>query len=226
MPTSADQRQTASKAQPKEAGENMPKRQYGEGRQKLLAATARMVAREGSIRGLTLRDLAKEAGMSHNAIYRHFDGVEAIVQVLLVDFNRRLRDGLRQSRASVPSREGSPRTVVGWLLDFAHENPDVFILAMRERHGPSGPIRQTIEQGIALVMADMSAELRASNRLPALPDDKLSVALKVIILHTFELCLTCIDAPQQRRALLDEAEQIFMWCLAGASMAATAPIKP
>jgi TetR/AcrR family transcriptional regulator, fatty acid biosynthesis regulator len=200
--------------------------QYGQGKQRLLTATAKLVARVGSVHGLTLRDLAKEAGMSHNAIYRHFTGIEAVVQALLIDFNARLRDGLRQARRQVQDHEASPRTVVGWLLDFAQHNPDVFLLAMRERHSPCAPIRQTIEEGIALVAADMRAYLRASDQVPALSEQALDLALKVIILHTFDLCLTCIEAPQQKPSLLLEAEQVFKWCLAGAAMAADKPIKP
>ncbi len=190
---------------------------YGQGRQKLLAAAASLVAREGSAR-LTLRDLAKEAGMSHNAIYRHFEGVDEMVQALISEFNQQLRDGLRQTRLRVPANEATSRIVVTWLFDFALANKDAFVVAVRERHGPSGPARQAIEQGMALIMADMRADLLASKRLPALPDSTLNLALKVIIQHTFELCLACIEDPSQRPALLLEAEQVFVWCLAGAAM--------
>jgi len=190
---------------------------YGEGRQKLLAAAASLVASEGSAR-LTLRDLAKEAGMSHNAIYRHFEGVDEMVQALISDFNQQLRDGLRQTRLKVPANEGSSRTVVTWLFDFALANKDAFVVAIRERHGPSGPARQAIEQGMDLIMADMRADLLASKRLPPLPDSTLNLALKIIIQQTFELCLACIQNPSNRPALLLEAEQVFVWCLAGAAM--------
>jgi AcrR family transcriptional regulator len=198
---------------------------YGQGRQKLLAAAATLVAREGSSR-LTLRDLAKEAGMSHNAIYRHFEGVDEMVQALISDLNQQLRDGLRQTRLKVPANEVSSRTVVAWLFDFALAHKDAFVVAVRERHGPSGPARQAIEQGMDLIMADMRADLLASQRLPPLPDNTLNLALKIIIQQTFELCLACIENPANRPALLLEAEQVFVWCLAGAAMSTRSTPAP
>lgn len=193
--------------------------EYGLGKHKLLEAATRLVAREGTSR-LSLRELAKEAGMSHNAIYRHFASVDDMVPEMILSFNQQLRDGLRQARTQVPATAPPTRTVVGWLFDFAQANPDAFVVAMRERHGPCGPARQAIEQGMANILADMRHDLQASGHLPPLPDPTLNTALRVIIQHTFELCLAYLSAPNKRASLLKEAEQVFLWCLSGATMAA------
>lgn len=198
------------------------KTEYGQGRRKLLDAATRLVAREGSAR-LTLRELAKEAGMSHNSIYRHFQSVEDMMPTLIGDFTRQLRDGLRQARSQVPADEMPSRTVVGWLLDFALSNKDAFVVAMRERHGPMGPARQAIEQGTLQIVSDMRSDLSTAGRLPPLSDDKLDLALRVIVQQTFQLCLDCIEAPEHREALLAEAELIFAWCLTGAMVVSGPP---
>lgn len=214
-------RQPISKGTTKSASTeaaNLPvKTEYGQGRRKLLDAVARLVAREGSAR-LTLRELAKEAGMSHNSIYRHFSSVSDMMPTLIGDFTQALRDGLHQARSRVPPDALSSRTVVGWLLDFALANKDTFVVTMRERHGPMGPARAAIEQGTRQILADMRKDLGAAGRLPRLPDDKLNLALKIIIQQTFELSLAYIEAPERREALLAEAELIFAWCLTGAAM--------
>jgi TetR/AcrR family transcriptional regulator, fatty acid biosynthesis regulator len=207
---------TSKKVLPQAAAKN----EYGQGKRKLLDAATRLVAREGTTR-LALRELAKEAGMSHNAIYRHFASVDDMVPEMILEFNQRLREGLRHARTQVPAAEAPTRTVVGWLFDFAKAHPDAFVVAMRERHGPSGPARQAIEQGMAHVLADMRHDLLAAKRLPPLPDSTLDTALRVIIQHTFELCLRYLDTPDRREALLQEAEQVFLWCLSGAAMSAT-----
>lgn len=191
------------------------KSEYGQGRRKLLDAAARLVAREGSAR-LTLRELAAEAGMSHNSIYRHFQSVEDMMPTLIGDFTLELREGLRQARRLVPANELPSRTVVGWLFDFALANKDAFVVTMRERHGPMGPARQAIEAGMVQIVSDMRGDLSAAGRLPPLPDDKLDLALGLIAQQTFQLCLRCIEAPQSREALLAEAELVFAWCLTGA----------
>lgn len=135
---------------------------------------------------------------------------------LIGDFTVQLRDGLRQARSRVPAHELPSRTVVGWLLEFALTHEHVFVVAMRERYGPVGPARQAIEQGTIQIVSDMREDLGAAGKLPCLADDKLDLALRIIVQQTFQLCLSCIEAPQRREALLAEAELIFAWCLAGA----------
>ncbi len=194
----------------------------------MLDAVASLVAREGSTR-ITLRDLAREAGMSHNAIYRHFSGVDEMVQELVQDHNERLRDGLRLARSRVPAGEASSRTVVGWLFEFALANRDAFVVAVREKHGLSGPARQAIAHGLDAILVDMRQDLVASQHVPELPVATLDTALKVIIQYTFELCLACIDAPDRRPEFLIQAEQVFRWCLSGAvadAAAGAAALQP
>lgn len=216
MPPSEPIRATRSTEVEGPAAASSFQRKYGQGRGKLLEAAARLVAREGSAR-LTLRDLASEAGMSQNAIYRHFRNVDEMFASLIEDFSLRLRDGLQQARSRVPLNEPLSRTVVGWLLDFALSNKDVFVVAVRERYGPVGPARRAIEQITHDIMADMRRDLGAAGRLPPLPDDKLDLALRVIVQQTFELCLACIEMPERREKLLAEAELIFAWCMTGAA---------
>lgn len=215
MPESHRIRRVLAKAPDVERASSF-KSEYGRGRGKLLEAAARLVAREGSAARVTLRQLAMEAGMSHNSIYRHFHSVEAMMPTLIGDFTVQLRDGLRQARSRVPAHELPSRTVVGWLLEFALTHEHVFVVAMRERYGPVGPARQAIEQGTIQIVSDMREDLGAAGKLPCLADDKLDLALRIIVQQTFQLCLSCIEAPQRREALLAEAELIFAWCLAGA----------
>jgi len=213
MPTN-----TKHQSNPKHVGqaESVRKREYGLGKQKLLQAVAQLAAAEGSTR-LTLRAVAAASGMSHNAIYRHFDSVEDMIPKLINDFTQHLRDGLRQARAQVPANELPSKTVVGWLFDFALSNKDVFVVAMRERHGPSGPARQAIEACQAAIIADMHSDLTQANRLPHVPEDKLQLALRFIVQQTFELCLAVIETPRRKSALLIESELMFAWCLTGAA---------
>lgn len=211
----------SSAAVGKDTSESEHKLKYGLGKQKLLDAAARLAAREGSTR-LSLRELAKESGMSHNAIYRHFDGLDDLIPQLLSSFVAQLREGLQQARARVPAHAVPTQTVVGWLFDFALTNQYVFVLAMRERHGPLGPARQAVEQGFVLIMADMRRDFMSSNILPPVPEAALNTALQVIIQQTFQLCLACIETPARRDELLREAEVIFRMCLAGVAVMAQA----
>jgi AcrR family transcriptional regulator len=59
------------------------KPRYGEGRDALLEAAIRVVANEG-LRGLTIRAVAAEAGVSHGLVRHHFGSRAALVEATLL----------------------------------------------------------------------------------------------------------------------------------------------
>jgi TetR/AcrR family transcriptional regulator, fatty acid biosynthesis regulator len=191
-------------------GERVP---YGEGKARLLAAAAQWMAEHGSLAGLTLRSLATLAGISHNAIYRHYRSVEDMALDLAADFAQQARD-------EVKSGVGPARTVVGWLFDFALAHPAHFKTAHLTRMGPPGAARELLEAQLAEIRQDMRTQLTHKKMLPEMPADDLDAALALIIENTFQLCIRCIESPQQRPALLLRAEQVFTWVLAGAALTA------
>src|SRR3954452_8454336 len=59
-----------------------PRRSHGPGRQALLDATVRVVARKG-LRGLTYREVAAEAGVTYGLVSHHFGTREVLIQETL-----------------------------------------------------------------------------------------------------------------------------------------------
>ncbi len=65
-------------------------------REELVAATIDLLARTGDPDEVTLRAVAREAGVAPNSVYRHFEGCEAMVQAacdeLFAEFQQALDD--------------------------------------------------------------------------------------------------------------------------------------
>ncbi len=91
---------------------------HGDLRPALLRAAARLLEKEGPA-ALSLRDLARRAGVSHNAPYRHFPDREALLAALAADGFRRLGEALA----------GASRQEMGEAyVRFALEHPQLFRL--------------------------------------------------------------------------------------------------
>jgi AcrR family transcriptional regulator len=78
---------------------------HGNLRPALLDAARRLLRTEGAA-GLSLRSVARAAGVSHTAPYRHFADKQALLAALAETGFARLRDGLRAAAARFP---GDPR---------------------------------------------------------------------------------------------------------------------
>ncbi|MGQ0598857.1 TetR/AcrR family transcriptional regulator [Aquabacterium sp.] len=180
-----------------------------QGKRLLMDAAVRLARRMSGAHAVSLRELAREAGLNHNTFYRHFSSQEALLEEIVSDFGTQLRDGLRQARMQAPSLDELTATVVGWTLDFALAHQDVFIVALRERYGPPGPIREAVEGMLSQLQDDMLRELQMRQALPPLPESTLRPMLAILIDHTFKLCFEHIETPQARAQRLLMAKALF-----------------
>lgn len=187
-----------------------------QGKRLLMDAAVRLASRLSCAQSVSLRELAREAGLNHNTFYRHFSSQDALLEEIVSDFGQQLRQGLTQARLTAPSLMEVTPTVVGWTLDFALAHQDVFTVAMRERFGPPGPIRHAIEAMLQQLQDDMLAELQARGALPALPEATLRPILAIIIDQIFKMCHEHIEAPEHRAQRLRDAKAMFETLMIGA----------
>jgi AcrR family transcriptional regulator len=99
---------------------------HGDLKNALIRAGTEVLAREG-VGGLSLRKVAKQAGVSHTAPYAHFADKQALIAAISTEGFRQLDERVRATReehGSVPARLLEE---VAWgYVQFALEDPDRF----------------------------------------------------------------------------------------------------
>ncbi|HBH57153.1 MAG TPA: TetR family transcriptional regulator, partial [Arthrobacter bacterium] len=100
-------------------------------RQALLSAAASLFAANGFNR-VSLEDLGAAAGVSGPAVYRHFQGKQAVLSDLLLTVSRELLDGGRSVVAATTDPVAALRRLVGFQVDFALGKPDVIRVQDRD----------------------------------------------------------------------------------------------
>jgi AcrR family transcriptional regulator len=98
-----------------------------------LLASATEVLRERGVEGLTLREVARRAGVSHNAPYHHFADKRALVEALAIEGFRRFAEAFRRAAAAAPdgSHLGRIRAIGEAYVRFAFRDPAMFTLMWR-----------------------------------------------------------------------------------------------
>lgn len=100
---------------------------HGNLRAALLKAAFQLLGKVG-LDGLTLREIARRAGVSHNAPYRHFQSKEDLVAALATDSLRQLTEAVRAAVEDEPKLEARLRAAASAYLRYALKNPARFQL--------------------------------------------------------------------------------------------------
>ena len=100
-------------------------------RQSLLDAAARLYAERGFTR-VSLEDLGAAVGVSGPAVYRHFDGKQAVLAALLIEVSEGLVQGGRRVIAAAPDSRAALTALVEFHVEFALSNPDVIVVQDRD----------------------------------------------------------------------------------------------
>jgi len=102
------------------------RRQYHHGnlREALLEASVQVI-REAGPKGLTLRDVARRAGVSHNAPYRHFDSKEALLAAVAGQGFRELKAAMLKEAKGHNAAERLRQAGIAYVA-FALRRPQHF----------------------------------------------------------------------------------------------------
>jgi AcrR family transcriptional regulator len=105
---------------------------HGDLRHALLEAALELVSTQG-VEGFSLREAAREVGVSPAAAYRHFEDRSALLAALALDGMGRLATAMERAVAHTPGAPGSPAraaaelaAVGGAYVEFAVRHPSHF----------------------------------------------------------------------------------------------------
>ncbi len=101
----------------------MPRIKYT--KERILESALRLFSERG-IRETTIKDIAKEVGITEGAIYRHFVSKDQIVSTLFSTYSKNLYEELMSVVEEKTSMERKFFKLVKTFLDFCFKNPQAF----------------------------------------------------------------------------------------------------
>lgn len=139
-------------------------------RQALLDAAAEQFAKRGFTR-VSLEDLGAAVGVSGPAVYRHFDGKQAVLGALLVGVSEGLWAGGQRVVSEAPDDASALARLVRFHVDFAMTNADVIRVQDRDLDSLADEDRhsvRTLQRSYVELWVDVLRRMRPDDERAAL----------------------------------------------------------
>lgn len=179
-------------------------------RRKLLDVTLRLVA-ERSLAGISLREVAREAGIVPTAFYRHYASVDELGIDLVDECMRPLRQLIRDARRGRAASGDIIAETVTILAKQVREHPEQFQFLTRERYGGVAAVRRAIATELRLFTSDLTVDLARLTTGYDWSTEDLEMAADLMVAAMLNVVMRLLEAdlrhPDDADSLLDHSER-------------------
>ncbi len=170
-------------------------------RRSLINAAFSQLSAERSFSNLSLREVAREAGIAPTSFYRHFRDVDELGLTMVDESGLMLRQLMRKARQRIARGGSVIKTSVTTFMEFIGSNPNAFRLLLRERSGTSSAFRAAVAREIQHFIAELADYLEQGNTMPRSFIEAQAEAMVIIV---FNAGADALDIDKVQRRLLEE----------------------
>jgi AcrR family transcriptional regulator len=197
---------------------------HGALRAELVAASVALIEAEG-IGAVSLRRVAREAGVSPGAPYHHFADRAALLAAITVQGGELMEERMRAARAAAPTAAAALRAVIEAYVAFARDHPGYVHLMLRPELSEPHQEAKEAGKGALQVLTEIVAACQREGSAP--PGDPETLIHLVWSLATGIVTLW-LDGPLENRCVTlgttpEEMTTRIATLLTGALAAGAAP---
>ncbi|NMP33016.1 HTH-type transcriptional repressor FabR [Thalassotalea sp. M1531] len=134
-------------------------------RRQLIEAALGQLSADRSFSSLSLREVAKEAGLAPTSFYRHFSDMDELGLTLVDEAGLTLRQLMRQARQRIEKGGSVIKISVHTFMEFIDNNANIFRLLLRERSGTSAEFRAAVSREIRYFTMELRDYIEKANKL-------------------------------------------------------------
>ena len=164
-------------------------------RQRLLEVTAQALASGRSFDTLSLREVAKLAGMPPTSFYRHFHDLDALGLALIEDHRMGLVSLMEDVRGQVANGQSLIRASVEAVFEFISDNQGVSRMIVQESMSPGSAFREASESVFLTMASDLSDYLEKDAEQREVPIGYPKLAANAMLSIMFTTGITLLNSP-------------------------------
>ncbi|MDP9140190.1 MAG: HTH-type transcriptional repressor FabR [Pseudomonadota bacterium] len=205
-----------------------PGRKAAISREDIIAAALKLVGPNRSVSTLSLREVAREAGIAPNSFYRHFHDTDELAIALIDLAGRSLRQIIGSARQRATTERSVVRSSVEAFMEQLGADERLLHILLREGTVGSDAFKQAVERELQFFEDELRIDLirLAKANSAALSDPALTA--KAITRLVFAVGATAMDLPRDKHPEIAEqlAVMVRMIVVGAQTMAQNTAIKP
>lgn len=179
-------------------------------KEELFQAALNLIGPQKSIASLSLREVAREAGIAPNSFYRHFKDIDELAISLIDRAGIVLRKIIRQARLRASLQESIIRSSVDIFLQQLDADEGNLSLLLRESFTGSASYKAAVDRQLNFFQQELQEDLirleRLNNNHLYHPD----LVAKAITQLVFHMGAKVIDLPINQRTEVAEQTMIMI----------------
>jgi len=197
-------------------------------RDDIIEAALKLVGPNRSVSTLSLREVAREAGIAPNSFYRHFHDIDELAIALIDLAGRSLRKIIGAARQRATSERSVVRSSIETFMEQLGADENLLHILLREGTVGSDAFKQAVERELQFFEDELRVDLirlaQANNTGLYEP----ALTAKAITRLVFAIGATAMDLPREKHAALTEqlAMMVRMIVVGTQTMAQDAAIRP
>lgn len=179
-------------------------------KEELFQAALHLIGPEKSIAALSLREVAREAGIAPNSFYRHFKDIDELAIELIERSGLVLRQILHEARIKASRQSSIIRTSVEVFIEQLNADEGNLSLLLREGYTGSKSFKKAVENQLMFFQQELKEDLI---RLEKLNHSKLArpeLVSKAITQLVFNMGANVIDLDATERQEVAEQTMIMI----------------
>lgn len=173
-------------------------------REDIVAAALKLVGPQRSVSSLSLREVAREAGIAPNSFYRHFHDMDELAVALIELAGRSLRDIIGSARSRARTDASVVRSSIEVFVAQLRSDDRLLHILLREGNVGSDAFKQAVERQLTFFEEELTLDLVRLARAERTGLYEPALTARAITRLVFAIAATAMDLPADKQAELTE----------------------
>jgi AcrR family transcriptional regulator len=183
----------------------------------LLDAALRLIGPHRGVSSLSLREVAREAGIAPNSFYRQFRDIDELAVALIDLAGQSLRKIVGAARHRAATESGIVRGSVAAFIEQVRADDKLLHVLLREGTVGSDAFKRAVDRELSFFEEELRADLVRIGDRRGEPLSEPALAAKAITRLAFAMGATAMDLPADRdEELIEQLSKMVRMIIVGA----------